>query len=152
MAYQSLGLAGLIVAALRHAVADPALADEISSQAAGLNAVRSTLDTMGAQLTTLQTKIAADEALSADDHEALAGIQAELSGLATALAGPADDDTDNGALSQVQPVDNAPPSPSADAAAGAPAEAPAKAEAPADAPAEEADDAATGDGEEGEDA
>lgn len=122
MSYQSLGLAGLIVSAIRAAVADPALQAEVheataanAEQAAQIAAVQEGFTAIGDRLTALE----ADDTLNDDARDTVAGLRAELADIATALTGPVDDETDNGVIGEVQPVDGVEPSPSADDAVDA---------------------------------
>lgn len=125
MPYQPLGLAGLIIGAIRSAVADPALQEQVDAQAQQITNVRNAFDDLNGRVGALADAAAANGQLDADQAEELAGIKGELEALATALTGPADDPTDNGVLTEVEPVDSTVTSPAADAIAEeqAPAEA-----------------------------
>lgn len=125
MTYQSFNLGALIVSALRSAVADPAQQEQIDAQAAQIGEVRSAFDGLTSRLDSIVSTVEANGTLDADQAADLAGIKAELAGLATALTGPADDDDDNGVIAEVEPIDPSVTSPAADAVveeAAAPAE------------------------------
>lgn len=115
MPYVRLGLAALVVGAIRAAVADPAEQEQLDEQGRAIAEVRSRFDTLNSHVETLSAAVASGQALDADQAETLAGIKAELSDLATALTGPADDPNDNGVIAEVEPAAIADPSPAADA-------------------------------------
>lgn len=123
MAYQRLGLAALVVGAIRSAVADPEVQAQVDEQAQALASVRAGFDSLNERLEALSGKVAAGETLDADQAEELAGIKGELNDLATALVGPAEDDSDNGVIAEVEPVIDT-TSPAADAIVEAEAPAP----------------------------
>lgn len=107
MAYLKLGLATAIVSAIRTAVADPALVEQVGDNASKIGDVRERLDEMVERLSGVELS-------DASQAETISGIVGELTELADALAGPADDDEDNGALAEVEPIEEAPTSAAAD--------------------------------------
>lgn len=102
--YQRLGLAALVVSAIRSAVADPAVQEQVDEQARQIGEVRSSMDALTSRLDAITSTVAENGTLDASQAEELSGIRAELAELATALAGPADDPADNGVLAEVAPV------------------------------------------------
>lgn len=115
MTYVRLGLAALLVSAIRSAVADPAEQQQLDDQQQQIDAVRAKFDDLTGQLSSVQAAVAANGNLDDDQAATLDGIKSELSDLATALAGPRDDTTDNGVLAEVEQHPDADPSPAADA-------------------------------------
>lgn len=104
MTYARLGLAALVASAFRSAVADPAQQEQLDRQDEHITAVRGALDGMNSRLEAIAEKVAAGEALDTDQSIDLTGIKAELAELANVLTGPADDNTDNGLIGEVQPA------------------------------------------------
>lgn len=119
MAYTPLGLAGLLVSAIRSAVADPEVKTQLAEQKQAIAAVRTGFDELQDRLETLTSNLAQNDDVDDAQREELEGIKTELAAMADALTGPADDDTDNGVIAEVQPVDTAEPSPAADEALAA---------------------------------
>lgn len=129
MTYKSLGLAALLVSAIRSAVADPAEQEQIDAQQAQIDSVRSAFDGLNGRLEALSSAVSENGTLDADQAADLDGIKGELAQLADALTGPADDTSDNGVIAEVEQIDPDATSPTADAIVeSAPA---AEAEAPA---------------------
>lgn len=117
MAYKSFGLAALLVSALRSAVAlpDDDTKAELEKQREQIAGVRTAFDGINERLDGLTKQLADNGSVDSEQHEALQGIQNELAEMAAALTGPADDDDDNGVLAEVEAVEGAPISPTADA-------------------------------------
>lgn len=104
MTFQRLGLAALLVSAIRGVVADPAVQEQIDSQQSAIDSVRAGFDSLTGRLSAIEATATANGTLDEDQAADLAGIKAELADLATALAGPRDDPNDNGVLAEVEPV------------------------------------------------
>lgn len=119
MTYKSFGLAALLVGALRSAVADPALQEQVDAQQGQIEGVRGAFDGLTGRLSAIETAIADNGTLDADQAADLAGIKGELADLATALTGPRDTPDDNGVIAEVAPVETAPVSDAATAIAEA---------------------------------
>lgn len=101
MAFKALNIAVLLASALRAAVPDTAQAERDKAQddraAQDAAAVRAQFDELTAKVKALGDS-------DVDRDETIAGITKELEGIATVLAGPADDDSDNGLISEVEQV------------------------------------------------
>lgn len=101
MAFKALNLAVLLATALRASIPDTAqeardkAQDDRAAQDAA--AVRAQFD----ELTATVKRLADSDV---DRDEIIAGITKELEGIATVLAGPADDPEDNGLISEVEQV------------------------------------------------
>lgn len=108
--YQRLGLAALLVSAMRSAVADPEVQAQVDAQGAQISAVRSGFDSLTSRLEAIESSVGENGKLDEGQAEELAGIKAELRDMADALTGPADDNTDNGVIAEVAPVEVAPAS------------------------------------------
>lgn len=105
MTYQRMGLAALVVSALRAVVADPAVQERQDEQQTQIDSVRAGFDTINSRLESLSATVASNGTLDADQAADLDGIKAELADLANALTGPAGDTTDNGVIAEVEPID-----------------------------------------------
>ena len=92
-----LGLAALVVQALRTAVTDPALVENVAD-------VRAGMDELTTKVADLKEQLSANGALDVEQDAALDEINSELSALADALTGPADDENDTGVIGAVEPV------------------------------------------------
>lgn len=101
MAYKSLGLAALLVTALRSVVADPKVAADNERQDNEIAQVRTGFASLTERLDAF---VRDNGALDADQAETLTGMKAELEAMGLALAGPADDPADNGVIAEVQPA------------------------------------------------
>ena len=114
MGYQRLGLAALLVSAMRSAVGNPEQETVDSAQQAAIDDVRARFDELTDKLDTIATAVAEGQTLDAAQSEELSGIKGELAEMADALTGPAGDTTDNGVLAEVQVVPTAPTSDTAE--------------------------------------
>lgn len=114
MTYKRLGLAALLVSALRSAVTNPEQETVDEAQQAQIDGVRGAIDGLTETVASLRSRVESGEQLEASHAEELAGIESELNDLADALTGPADDTSDNGVIAEVQPLPDAPTSGTAD--------------------------------------
>lgn len=107
MAFNPLGLAALVVSAIRSAVTDPELVAKVEAN-------RAAFDSLTGQLATVQETLTANDALDTAQQETLSGIVTELQALADALTGPAASEEDLGLAGEVETTDEGEASPTVD--------------------------------------